>query len=158
MRKFDTKVQDLKYKVLREVARRAFAGQLLETLQDIPETIVPGREPSMRCCVYKERAILAERVKLAMGGNRSNPNVIEVIQIACDECPVGGYEVTEACRGCIAHHCEASCRRGAITYDRHQKAHIDKSKCIECGACEARCPFQVPVRENMAQAKRCFGT
>ena len=31
-------------------------------------------------------------------------------------------------------------------------------ECIECGACEARCPFQVPVRENMAQAKRCFGT
>ena len=141
MRKFDTKVQDLKYKVLREVAHRAFAGQLLETLQDIPETIVPGREASMRCCVYKERAILAERVKLAMGGNRSNPNVIEVIQTACDECPVGGYEVTEACRGCIAHHCEASCRRGAITYDRHQKAHIDKSKCIECGACARVCPY-----------------
>ena len=47
--------------------------------------IVPGKVPTMRCCVYKERAILAERVKLAMGGNKSNPNVIEVIDIACDE-------------------------------------------------------------------------
>jgi predicted aldo/keto reductase-like oxidoreductase len=30
-------------------------------------------------------------------------------------------------------------------------------ECIGCGACESRCPFQVPVRENMTQAKGCFG-
>ena len=90
MRKFDTKVQHLKYKVLREVARQAWNDTLLETLLDIPMTIVPGKQPTMRCCVYKERAIVSERVKLAMGGNKDNPNVIEVIDIACDECPVGG--------------------------------------------------------------------
>ena len=52
-----------------------------------------------------------------MGGDPTNPNVIEVIDIACDECPVGGYDVTEACRGCIAHRCEDVCRMGAITFD-----------------------------------------
>ena len=87
MRKFDTKVQHLKYMVLREVAHRAFRGELLETVMDIPQKIIPGTQPTMRCCVYKERAILAERVKLAMGGSKDNPNVIEVINIACDECP-----------------------------------------------------------------------
>lgn len=30
-------------------------------------------------------------------------------------------------------------------------------ECIECGACEGRCPFGVAVRENMAQAKARFG-
>lgn len=40
----------------------------------------------MRCCVYKRRAILAERIKLATGGNRKNPNVIEALDIACDDC------------------------------------------------------------------------
>lgn len=112
MRKFDTKVQHLKYKVLREVAREAWAGRLAQTAIDIPKTIVPGKIPTMWCCVYKERAILAERVKIAMGGDRSNPNVIEVIDIACDECPMGGYEVTNACRGCLAHRCEDACRFG----------------------------------------------
>ena len=29
--------------------------------------------------------------------------------------------------------------------------------CIRCGACEERCPFSVPVVENMAQAVRVFG-
>lgn len=141
MKKFDTKVQYLKYKVLREVARQAWAGTLAENAIDIPKTIVPGKIPTMRCCVYKERAILAERVKIAMGGDKANPNVIEVIDIACDECPVGGYEVTNACRGCLAHRCDDVCRFGAITFDENHVAHIDKTKCKECGACSKVCPY-----------------
>lgn len=139
--KFDTKVQYLKYKVLREVAREAWNGTLLENVLDIPKMIVPGKEPTMRCCVYKERAILEERVKIAMGGDRTNPNVIEVIDIACDECPMGGYEVTNACRGCLAHRCQDACKRGAISFDHNQKAVIDKTKCVECGMCAKVCPY-----------------
>ena len=157
MRKFDTKVQHLKYKVLREVARLAWEDKLLENvmdiparlawedkllenMMDIPKKLAPGKEPTMRCCVYKERAILGERVKLAMGGDPENPNVIEVIDIACDECPVGGYEVTNACRGCLAHRCEDVCRFGALSFDHNHVAQIDKSKCKECGACAKVCP------------------
>ncbi len=141
MRKFDTKVQYLKYKVLREVARGAWNDTLLEDALEIPKLIVPGKEPTMRCCVYKERAILSERVRIAMGGDKSNSNVIEVIDIACDECPMGGFEVTDACRGCLAHRCEDVCKRGAIVFDHQQKAHIDKSKCVECGQCAKVCPY-----------------
>ena len=141
MRKFDTKVQHLKYKVLREVARAAWNGTLAESVLDIPKTIIPGKTPTMRCCVYKERAIVAERVKIAMGGDKENPNVIEVIDIACDECPASGYEVTASCRGCLAHRCEDVCKRGAITFDSNHVAHIDKSKCIQCGACAKVCPY-----------------
>lgn len=31
------------------------------------------------------------------------------------------------------------------------------SECIECGACEKRCPFEVPVMENMKKAAELFG-
>ena len=155
MRKFDTKVQHLKYKVLREVAREAWNGTLTQNLLDIPKTIVPGNEPTMRCCVYKERAILGERVKIAMGGDKENPNVIEVIEIACDECPMGGYEVTEACRGCLAHRCEDVCRRGAITFDSQQKAHIDKTKCVECGQCAKVCPYSAIMDFKRPCVKSC---
>ncbi len=155
MRKFDTKVQHLKYKVLREVARHEWAGDLTESVLDIPKAIVPGKEPTMRCCVYKERAILAERVKTAMGGDRENPNVIEVIDIACDECPVGGYEVTNACRGCLAHRCEDVCRRGALTFDKDHVAHIDKSKCVECGACAKVCPYTAIVSRKRPCQNAC---
>ncbi|MBQ9931836.1 MAG: 4Fe-4S dicluster domain-containing protein [Firmicutes bacterium] len=141
MRKFDTQVQHLKYKVLREVARQAWNDTLLENLLEIPQIVVPGPEPTMRCCIYKERAILGERIKLAMGGDKDNPNVIHVIDIACDECPTAGYEVTDSCRGCLAHRCEAACKKGAITFDQKHTAHIDKSKCVECGLCAKVCPY-----------------
>lgn len=155
MRKFDTKVQHLKYKVLREVARQAWNDTLLENVLDIPKTIVPGKTPTMRCCVYKERAILAERVKVAMGGNKENPNIIEVIDIACDECPAAGYEVTDSCRGCLAHRCEDVCPRGAISFDHNHVAHIDKSKCVECGQCAKVCPYSAIVNRKRPCQNAC---
>ena len=155
MRKFDTKIQHLNYKVLREVARLAWDDKLLENLMDIPQKIVPGKEATMRCCVYKERAILGERIKIAMGGDKSNPNIIEVIEIACDECPVGGFEVTNACRGCLAHRCEDVCKFGAITFDSNHVAHIDKSKCKECGACSKVCPYTAIVSRKRPCQNAC---
>lgn len=141
IRKFDTRVQYLNYKVLREVSRMSWENRLMEGMFDITKIIVPGKEATMRCCVYKERAIVAERVKIGIGGNSSNPNIVEVIDIACDECPKGGYDTGDNCRGCIAHHCSDVCKRGAIYFDDKQKAHIDKSKCIECGMCAKVCPY-----------------
>ena len=155
MRKFDTKVQHLKYKVLREVARQAWNDTLLQNVTEIPKIIVPGPEPTMRCCVYKERAILNERVLIAMGGDRTNPNIIEVIDIACDECPAGGYEVTNSCRGCLAHRCADVCKRGAITFDQDHVAHIDKDKCIECGQCAKVCPFAAIVNRKRPCQNAC---
>ena len=148
VRKFDTKVQHLKYKVLREVARQAWNDSLLDNILDIHHVIVPGKTPTTRCCVYKERAIVGERIKIAMGGDTDNPNVIEVIDIACDECPAAGYSVTDSCRGCLAHRCEDVCKRGAISFDHNHVAHIDKSKCVECGQCAKVCPYSAIINRK----------
>lgn len=137
---FDTKVQLLKYKVLKAVAQHAYDETLQDAQYDIPKEIVSTNEATMRCCVYKERAIVGERIKLAMGGDKTNPNIIEVLDIACDECPVTCYSVTDACRGCIAHRCEQACHFDAISFDKH-KAHIDPDKCRECGKCASVCPY-----------------
>lgn len=55
--------------------------------------------------------------------------------------PAGGYTVSEDCRGCLAHRCEDVCPRGAIRFDAHQKAIINKEKCVNCGRCASVCPY-----------------
>lgn len=142
MRIFDTNVQELKYKVLMEVAYQTWLGNdSFAVFNDIANEIVKKGEPPMSCCIYKDRAIVAERIKLALGGNKENPNVIQVIDIACDECPEAGHTVTDLCRGCVAHRCADACKLGAIYFDDEQMAHIDKSKCVECGKCADVCPY-----------------
>ena len=142
MRIFDTNVQELKYKVLMEVAYLTWLGNdSFAVFNEIANEIVKKDEPPMSCCIYKDRAIVAERIRIALGGNKDNPNVIQVIDIACDECPEAGHTVTDLCRGCIAHRCADACKLGAITFDDEQIAHIDKSKCVECGKCAKVCPY-----------------
>ena len=145
MRKFDTQVQLLKYKVLREVARAEWEDRLDQAVFDIPKLIAPGPHSTMRCCIYKERAIVSERIHMAMGGNPDNPNAIEVLSIACDECPTSGYAVTEICRGCLAHRCQDACPKGAISFKNDQHAVIDKTKCVNCGLCAKACPYSAIV-------------
>ena len=121
---FDTKVQFTKYKVLREVAKYTFQGTLTENLLNIPRPISPGPKADMRCCIYKERAIVSEQVELAIQGVQKGQNIISVVGIACDECPAAGYEVTDSCRGCLAHRCEDVCKRGAISFDQSYDKYL----------------------------------
>ena len=147
MRIFETKVQELKYKVLMELAWHTWRGNdAFMVFNEIADEIVTKDEPPlMSCCIYKDRAIVAERIRIALGGNKNNPNVIQVIDIACDECPVAGHVVTDLCRGCVAHRCGDACKLGAISFDSEQMAHIDKQKCVECGKCAKVCPYNAIV-------------
>jgi len=154
MRLFDTSVQELKYNVLKEVATQVFDGTLESEILNIPEKIIPGSQATMRCCIYKERAIVNERVKMVLGGDKSNENVVEVLKMACDECPVTQISVGEACRGCIAHRCVNVCPRGAISVI-NQKAHIDNEKCVECGKCLNVCPYSAIIKLLRPCEKAC---
>ncbi|MGN0658154.1 MAG: 4Fe-4S dicluster domain-containing protein [Emergencia sp.] len=142
MKLFDNKVQETKYNVLREVAIQTWKGNdVFAEFNEIASKVIPKDEPPQRCCIYKDRAVVAERIRLAIGGSRKNPNVVQVIDIACDECPEAGYVVTDLCRGCLAHSCIDSCKLGAITIDENHHARIDKSKCVDCGRCAKSCAY-----------------
>ena len=53
---FDTRVQWLKYKVLKEIAKSTYADTLQQVYHTVPKIIVPdGAKATMRCCIYKER-------------------------------------------------------------------------------------------------------
>jgi len=152
MRKFENQVQYIKNEVIRMVARFAFEDALIENISSIPLMANPGQDPRFRCCIYHERAITAERVTMAMGGHKSEPGVIEVLDSACDQCPVERYVITETCRGCLAHRCEGSCPVDAIRIENN-KAVIDYSKCIECGKCKDSCPYNA-IADVMRPCRR----
>ena len=151
---FDTNVQWIKYKVLREVIRRAYEGGIEEAYLEIPKIISPGPKSELNCCIYKERAIVQERIHMAMGGDKTNPNPVQVMETACDECPAAGMLVTEACRGCMMHSCKEVCPKSAITIVNH-RCHIDKDKCIECGKCAAACPYSAIIAQKRPCIKSC---
>ena len=105
-----------------EVARHAYADNLTDCYIDIPASLPrpQGHDAALLYYIGRERKRYQERIKLAMGGREDKPNVIEVIPIACDECPISRYEVGVDCRGCIAHRCR---RRpaGAIRLTRTRR-------------------------------------
>lgn len=152
MRNFESDVQLIKYEVLKEVIKLTLEGTLEQTYKSIPKKIIPGPKPRTRCCIYKEREIISQRVKLAMGGNKRNKNIIEVINVACDECPIHRFTITEACRGCLAHKCSEACPKNAI-YTINQRAYIDTNKCIECGRCKSVCPYNA-ISDVMRPCRR----
>ena len=143
MRNADANVIKIKHEVLEEVARLAFAGELEEYKDDIAMKLIPGPLPQFRCCIYKEREIIRQRVRLAEGkapGIKDDGNVIQVISSACEDCPISSYVVTENCQNCLGKACINACNVGAIEPGRY-RSHIDASKCKECGKCAQACPY-----------------
>ena len=139
----DENLVHLKHKVMEETCRLAWNNAINEkTIHDLIYQIIPGTSPQFRCCVYKERAIIAERIQLSLANNlkQGSHNVVQVIEPACDQCSIAAYSVTDNCRFCIGKPCLSSCAFDAITPGEF-RMHIDPSKCKECGKCADACPF-----------------
>lgn len=137
----------IRHQVLYEVAKLAFDGTLEEKAEFLPETIIPGTIPKYRCCVYKEREIIRQRIRLSRGKAPSpedDGNLIQVIAPACADCPISSYLVTENCQNCAGKACINSCRFGAITPGK-DRSSIDRNKCKECGQCAKACPYNAIV-------------
>ena len=138
----DASVAQIKHDVVLEVARLAWEGKLDEGRDNIPYKLIPGPQAQFRCCIYKEREIIRQRVRLAEGlcpSGKESDNVVQVIGAACEECPIASYLVTDNCRKCMGKACQNSCKVGAISMG-DARAHIDPNKCKECGKCAQACP------------------
>ena len=67
MRGIYTSVTDIRRKVFTEVARLAYEGGDYSRMEQLPYKIVPGEEARYRESIFLERAIVGERLRLAMG-------------------------------------------------------------------------------------------
>lgn len=162
MRGIDTQVRKNRRRIFKEVASLAYDSEnLKDDIEALPYKIVDYDESEYRS-IYRERAIVRESIRLAMGLSlrpenvpvhltqgleESNidekyyePPLMQVIPSACNACPENKYEVTNKCMGCVAHPCREVCPRGAISM-KGGKSVIDQEKCIKCGKCKSVCPY-----------------
>ena len=178
MRGIYTSVNDIRKRVFAEVARLSYNYQDgdLSEMELIPYRIIPGEVSTYRESVFLERAIVKERMRLAMGLNLRTaaehapvstgaeecvkpekyyqPPLINIIKFACHACPDNQIVVTDQCQGCLAHPCREVCPRGAVSI-RHFKSHIDQEKCIQCGRCVDACQYGAILRMERPCAKAC---
>ena len=177
MRGIETPITQIRRKVFTEVARVAFeSDNINDDIEAIPYKITPGDVPLYRDSIYRERAIAAERVRLAMGlslrpenqpvhvtsglsaSNISDkyyePPLMQVIPSACDMCEHNVYEVTNQCHGCVAHPCVEVCPRGAVSIVKGQ-SYIDREKCVKCGKCKAICPYDAIAKKMRPCVSAC---
>lgn len=165
-----TEVVKIRRKVLAELARLAFAGTLEQDIKKIFDHIVTEDGVRYRCCVHKERAVLKDRINLALcqpldsqveqsaqqalEGLTEPLPVINILPEACDACPIDKFLVTDACRNCLAHKCINSCPKKAIVVVQN-KAYIDKHKCVECGLCKRSCPYGAIIEISRPCERAC---
>ena len=155
----DKGIRDLKHEIATEVCKLAWEGRLTADEQArIVYRVSPGPKPEYRCCVYKERAIVQERIRLASGLNadvtNDTRNVVQVIRPACDDCPTSTDSVTNNCRFCLGRACINTCKFGAITKGE-RRMHIDPQKCRECGMCAKACPYGAIIHLERPCKKVC---
>ena len=173
-----TSVNDIRKSVFAAIAELSYnykEGDLAK-LSSLPYEIIPGEVAEHRESVFLERAIVTERLRLAMGLNfRSaaeygeitdgaeeaikpekyyQPPLINIIKFACHACPDNVIRVTDQCQGCLAHPCKEVCPKGAISI-YGGRSHIDQEKCIKCGKCIAACPYGSIMRMERPCRKAC---
>lgn len=172
MRGIYTPVTDVRRKVFTEVARMSYQGgtssDYADQMRKLPYKIIPGEEGVHNQNIFLERAIVSERIRLAMGlplrpineqvstteglehsviaDKYYDPPLINVIKFACNQCPEKVVQVSRMCQGCLAHPCHEVCPKNAISF-KGGRSVIDQDLCIKCGKCEDHCKFNAIVRK-----------
>ncbi|MGE5654633.1 MAG: monomeric [FeFe] hydrogenase [Bacillota bacterium] len=170
-----SEVSKIRRKIYTTIARWTLQDELLEKINDLPDDLIKEFDIRYRCCEHKEKAILKERIRIALGlapdevrkhdtlaqmaanaltHQHDSTHVVEMIEAACDRCPIDKIVVTDACRNCVAHHCLNSCPKNAIMIVQN-RAYIDRNRCVNCGLCAKSCRYHAIVQITRPCEQAC---
>lgn len=149
-----------KANVLRLLAQRAYADNIDSgTPRAIALELFPKLKPQYRCCVYKEREIIAERASLGLGRKPDGSQLetsqkVYVLEAACDGCDIHRVRITDSCRKCLMKPCLKACHFGAIT-EGDSKMHINYSLCKACTLCSKVCAYNAILVSERPCRRSC---
>lgn len=176
MKETYTSVINIRRRVFAEVAKLAYEGGDYSRIEFLPYKILPGELATYRESIFLERAIIGERLRLAIGlplrpisehapisdgivesaiaQKYYDEPLVNIIKFACHSCPSNSYFVTSACETCLAHPCINVCPKNAISIV-NGKSFIDQEKCIKCGKCKEACPYGAIIKRERPCEKAC---
>ena len=176
MREFYNDIINIRRMVFAAIAGIAYEDEDLKKLGDETYRLIPGEKAHYRENIFRERAVIGERLRLALGLDARTaaetgpisegienvdvdtrvytPPLVSVIKIACEACPEKTVFVTNNCRKCLAHPCKNVCPKNAITIEK-SGALIDQAKCIKCGRCKTECPYHAIIEYGRPCAASC---
>lgn len=178
MQESDSKNQtiNIKREILARIIKAFLDGDFEENVRLIPYDMRPkGCEVPFRCCVYKERAIIKDRIIAGLGISIENDdestllstyakqalerkvpdeNCLTVLEAACKGCVPNRVFVTNLCQGCVARPCINSCKFDAIQIT-DGKSLIDGTKCKACMQCAKVCPYNAIVKVRVPCEEAC---
>ena len=178
-RGINTTVIQIRRQVFTEVARMAYANvkgeQANHLMRKIPYTIIPGEEGKLRKDIFLERAIVEERVRLAMGlptrrmdehnsvvsgledasiaDKYYDPPLVNVIKFACNRCPEKLVKVSDLCQAALPT------LYGSVPQEGHHMGerpfHHRPGKVHQVRPLRRRLPLQ-RHRQDRASLRRCL--
>ena len=172
----DNQTFHLKQEILVRLVKAYLSDDFAEKTRLIPYDMRPqGAEVPYRCCIYKERAIIKDRIIAGLGfqieaddevtllseyaesaekRESIDDKNLTVLQQACKGCASNTILVTDLCQGCVARPCEQSCKFGAISVV-DGKSVIDQEKCKNCQMCVKACPYHAIVKATVPCEDNC---
>jgi len=81
----------------------------------------------------------------ALDRTETKKSILTVVDEACTACVKTNYVITNLCKGCVGRPCYMNCPKDAISFMDNGQAHINHSKCINCGICKEACPYHTIV-------------
>ena len=149
-----TKIRrDIFTRIARWALNQPLDGPFEMDISALVKEIIPDGPARYRCCIHKERAIVEEQIKIAVGLTPLN-NPVTVIPDACNRCSLTKYLVTDVCQNCVAHPCRNSCPKKAISVIQN-RAFIDQTSCAECGKCAKACPYNAIIEITRPCERAC---